>query len=247
MTQRSFPGPGHIYDLIVVGAGLSGAEAALACAQAGWDVLLVTTSLDTVCNLLGDGAVLEPPGGTLMARVHGELADERGFVSNGAYHRRAKALLEQHDGLHLLQSSVSALHVQQGRVAGVDTWEGVRRLAPRVALCVGSFLQARLTVGTLSETAGRLSEMAYDDLYDDLVARGFAFEPLTLEAGAAMGSLAYTVTCQRFADGEWERESMRLTRLGGLYAAGLCAAGYLPFEAAAREGRRLAERLFADG
>jgi tRNA U34 5-carboxymethylaminomethyl modifying enzyme MnmG/GidA len=247
MTQRRFPGSGHVYDLIVVGAGLSGAEAAWACAKAGWDVLLVTTSLDTVCNLLGDGAVLEPPGGTLMAQVHGDLADERGFVANLAYHRRAKALLEEQSGLHLLQSSASALRVDEGLASGVETWEGVARLAPRVALCVGSFLQARLRVGALSETAGRLSEMAYDDLYDDLVARGFAFEPLTLEAGAATGSLAYTVTCQRFADGEWERESLRLTRLGGLYAAGVCAAGYLPFEAAASEGKRLAERLLTEG
>lgn len=247
MTPRSFPGPGHVYDLIVVGAGLSGAEAALACAHHGWDVLLVTTSLDTVCNLVGDGAVLEPPAGTLMARLHRELADARGFVANLAYHRRAKALLEQQSGLHLLQSSVSALRVEKGRVSGVETWEGVARLAPRVALCVGSFLKARLKVGALIDTAGRLSEMAYDDLYEDLVARGFAFEELMLTADAATGSLAYTVTCQRFAEGEWERSSMRLTRLEGLYAAGLCAAGYLAFEEAAREGKRLAEVLLAEG
>ena len=240
----SFPGPGHVYDLIVVGAGISGSEAAAASARAGLDVLLVTTSLDTVYNLLGDGVTLEPPPDTLMAEVHSavvhdDVAGESGYVGNWAFHRGAKGVLETLPGLHLLQSSVSSLLVEGETVMGVSTWEGVDRLAKRVALCVGSFLEARLHVGSLVEEAGRLSEMAYDDLYENLGALGFTFEPLELEA--LFSSPPYTVRCQKFAEGEWGGSSFKLPRLKGLYGAGVCVSGYLTYEEAAAQGRALAD------
>lgn len=240
--MTSFPGRGHRYDLIVVGAGLSGSEAALACAQAGMDVLLLTTSLDTVCNLLGDGVVLQPQADTLMAALHRQLADASGYVSNWDFHCQAKYKLEHQAGIHLLQSSVASLLVADDAVQGVSTWEGVDRLAPRVALCVGSFLQARLQVGSLEEIAGRLSEMAYDDLYLDLAARGFSFESMTLQARDTDPS--YEVRCQRFQPAELQ--GYRLPRLSGLYAAGLCAAGALSYEAAAAQGRALAQHILQD-
>lgn len=239
-------GPGHVYDLIVVGGGISGSEVAYACAAAGWDTLLLTTSLDTVYNLLGDGAVLRPSANTLMAKLHAELADGQGYVGNWACHRAAKEALERQPNLHLVQSNAVALLTEAGAVRGIATWEGVDRLAPRVALCVGSFLRARLTIGSLVETAGRLSEMAYDDLYLNLQALGFAFEEVRLEARFTDGSLPYYVDCLRFAAQHWDPDTFRLPPLVGLYAAGVCAAGYLPFEAAAEQGRRLAEALIRE-
>lgn len=227
-------------DLIVVGAGLAGSEAALAAARAGLGVLLVTTSLDTVYNLVGEGATLTPPAGTLLAELYGR---EPQTLKTFDLHRRAKTVLEREPKLHLLQSSVSGLLGEAGHVTGVSTWEGVARLAPRVALCAGSFLQARLTVGTLSETSGRLSEMAYDDLYDDLAGRGFRFTDLVLTAPASRGAPPYTVACRRFSDAEWNARTLELARLSGLYAAGVCAAGDLSYEAAAEQGLRLAQVL----
>jgi tRNA U34 5-carboxymethylaminomethyl modifying enzyme MnmG/GidA len=235
MTKR-------VYDLIVVGAGISGSEAAWAASRAGLDVLLVTTSLDTAYNLLGDGVVLDPTEGTLMAKIHEGIADARGYVGNWAFHRQAKYALEHQSHIHLLQSNVSAL-LGDDTLRGVSTWEGVDRLAPRVALCVGSFLEARLKIGTLEEVAGRLSEMAYDDLYLDLAERGFAFAPQRLTATFEDGSLPYTVDYRRFADEEWDRDTFRLRRLPGLYAAGVCAAGYLTFDEAAAQGKALGEAL----
>ncbi len=226
------------HDLIIVGAGVSGSEAALACARGGLNVLLVTTSLDTVYNLVGAAAELTPPPGTLMAELCEGIPARR--VAAFELHRRAKTAVERHPNLHLLQSSVSGLLARGGHIVGVSTWEGVDRFAPRVALCAGSFLRARLTVGDLTETAGRLSEMAYDDLYDDLLARGFTFEDVRLEAPPSRGAPPYTVACRRFSGDEWDAETLALTRLPGLYAAGVCAAGDLPYEDAAVQGRALA-------
>ena len=228
------------YDLIVVGAGLTGSEAALKTARAGLDVLLVTTSLDTVYNLSA-AAELTPPAGTLLAELCGTQTQA---LETFDLHRRAKGALEREPKLHLLQSSVLGLNTQGGRVTGVSTWEGVDRTAPRVALCAGSFLRARLTLGTLTETAGRLSEMAYDDLYDNFVALGFAFGDVTLDAPESRGAPSYTVTCKRFASTEWNAGFM-LGRLQGLYAAGVCAAGYLPYEAAILQGQQLGDALLA--
>lgn len=235
---------GHVYDVLVVGAGLSGSEAAIACARGGLDVLLLTTSLDTLYLLAADGAVLEPSPGTLMRELAPALADARGYVDSWALHRAAKYALEHTPGLHLLQSSASALYTVQSRVTGVATWEGVPRSARITALCVGSFLFARLRVGELTEKAGRLSEMAYDELYEDLRARGFIFVPQRFQGQEVQGGLAYTVDCQVLAPEE-RAEGFALRRLHNLYAAGVCAAGELSYEQSAEQGRLLGEALLA--
>lgn len=241
--MSNHPGRGHKYDVAIIGAGICGTEAALACAKAGLDVLLVTTILDTCYNLVGEGAVLQPSAETFMADAVRQLADKQGFVSTWALHRAAKYALEHTPGIHFLQSSVSSLIVEGNAAKGIHTWEGVPRLAKTVALCVGSFLEARLTIGNLTENAGRLSEMSYDDLYLDLVARNFQFEVLHLKAEAVKDSLPYTVDCKVFANGEINRESFGSSRFGNFYAAGTCAFGYVTYEVAARQGISLASQL----
>lgn len=239
-AQRTFPGRDHRYDVVIVGAGLCGTETALGCAAAGLDTLLVTTSLDTLYTLFGS-AVLEAEPNTLLRNLSADLADERGLVDPWALHRGGKYALEHTPGIHLLQSSVSSLLVEKGTVAGVTTWEGVPRRGRRTALCVGSFLQARLAVGSLVDTAGRLSEMAYDDLFEDLQARGFTFVAAQREVE---GALPYSVKFQTFAPSE--RTGFRLSRLEHLYAAGLCTDASLNYEQSAGQGRHLAAALVAD-
>ncbi|MFO7545007.1 MAG: FAD-dependent oxidoreductase [Trueperaceae bacterium] len=244
MRRRTSMTPAKPHDVIVVGGGIAGSEAAMVAARAGSDVLLVTTSLDTVYATIGDTVRLNPPAGSLMAEVVPGLRNAEGRVGNWALHRAVKYALEAEPRLHLLQSTVSALLLDgQGSARGVATWEGVERFAPRVALCAGSFLHGRLSIGELTESAGRLSEMAYDELYLDLVERGCRFRTVELSADPAGGALPYVVRCRAFAASERDPASLALTRFDGVYAAGVCASGYLPFEAAAEAGLRLGRAL----
>lgn len=201
----------------------------------------MTTSLDTVYALDEEPGALAPPPGTLLYTVLAAGAGTRWDV-----HRAAKYALESEPSLHLLQSTASALIVADGAVVGVETWEGVPRRAAAVALCVGTFLQARLEIGSVVEQHGRLSEMAYDDLYRDLYERGFEFEGLQIASEAGSGSLPHVVRTLVFAAAERSSADLSLPRLARLYAAGACVArpaGPPGVVACAAEGMRLADVL----
>lgn len=241
--MRTFPGRDHVYDITVIGAGIAGSEAALAAARAGRDVLLVTTSLDSLYMLAHGQAQLDPPAGTLMAELL-EASEQSGEpVDRWTLHRRAKYALEAQSGIHLLQSSVDGLIVDEGRVIGVRTWEGVERRARVTALCVGSFLEARLEQGSLREVAGRLGEMAYDELFNDLVNHGLSFVPETFELQEATAGLPYRVSCRILASSELAEDGMTLSRLEALHAAGVCASGVQTYEESAAAGMALGVTL----
>ncbi len=233
---------GSGYGVVIVGGGVVGSEAAFACSAKGIKTLLVTTSLDSVYALGADFHCSEPPPGTLMSRLL-EGTEEDKVIDTSVLRIEAKYFLENLDNLHLLQSNVIDLMWTDTRLGGVITWEGVVRFAPRVALCVGSFLKARLSSGTVIEVAGRLSEMAYDDLYLNLVKYGYVFETTKIEFPNEPGALAHKVTFERFALDELGRDGFALKRTPGLYSAGVCVDGELSYEDAAVRGHRLGIKL----
>lgn len=232
------------HDLVIVGGGITGCEAAYATARAGLDTLLVTTSLDTLYVLAHDARELEAPPKSLLAAGMGRS----GAISARApeVRRSAKRLLEAEPRVHLLQSTASRLVVEDGVVTGVETWEGIDRRGSLVALCVGSFLGARLTVGTSEEHAGRLSEMAYDDLMDDLAGYGFEFRDEELALAGLAGALPYVVRFKVLDQSEWSAADFRLRRLGSLYAAGACV-GRFGYDTAVSDGMALGSALAASG
>lgn len=245
-------------DVLVVGAGIAGCETAWRCAAAGLAVVLVTTSLDTVYTLASAAAQLDAPADSLMERVTRDMTPGRGGTRSWDLHRAVKYTLEATTGIHVLQSTVSELLLDaDGAVVGASTWEGVDRRADATALCVGSFLRARLQTGSVTETHGRLSEMAYDDLYDHLVALGFGFVPVRFTGEPHGGSLAYVVETVALAAAERragarQPPSAALWRVPGLFAAGVCVApspergaAVVTYEEAARQGMALADELVA--
>lgn len=229
------------YRFIIVGGGLAGAELAALLALKNEPTLLLTTSLDTIYNLATTPVMLRMHDSYLAAPYLQEHGDE--VESNYQLHQSVKYRLESLEHLLVKQSTVTAVLTEDGRVSGVETWEGQTYHAPVVVLAVGSFLQARLTVGSLTEHAGRLSETAYDDLFDHLVERGFEFEPLELSVPEGEINPAYTVSAQRFSMMERMPGSFALTRVPGLYAVGNCMNGPLTYEQAVTDGATLAALL----
>lgn len=224
-------------DVIITGGGPAGCSAAWSCVRAGLEVLLITSSLDTVC--LAHGPEVELAADTCGLFTELGLS---GRLPSRELHRQVKWLLEQQPGLHLLQADVSAMLVEEGRASGVRTWEGPEFRAPLLLLCAGSFLQARLRSGELDEAAGRPGQMSYADLALDLQVHGVQLQEhaYTFElAGQPAVVESLIISQESLQDGLWLRE------LPGAAAAGYCADPELDFTAAARCGESAGSALVA--
>ncbi|WP_229838842.1 FAD-dependent oxidoreductase [Deinococcus piscis] len=222
-VPRSQPQPGHLYDVAVIGAGLAGSELALRLAGAGQDVLLVTQALDHVGNLYAP--TLAGAAFPVESRLGGLAAQLPQDADSWTFHRLLKTRLEVTDGLHLLQSTVTTLDEEEasGQIEALvrlGTWEGPALTARRAVLAVGAFLKGRLLVGDTLEDAGRLSEVAYDFLADDLARSGVYLTGSAQEAAGVQGAPPYEVRFLTLAASELD--GFRVERFSEVYALGRC-------------------------
>ena len=191
------------YDIIVVGAGHAGAEAAAAAANLGMDTLLITQNLDTICQMSCNPAM----GGVAKGQIVREIDALGGFsgivtdntmiqfrmlnLSKGPamwspraqcdkmrFSRFWRKILENTPNLSLWQDEVVAVTTENRCVTGVETKLGLTMLAKAVILTNGTFLNGRVYIGETTFSAGRIGEQPAVGLSDQLKDLGFEVEKL---------------------------------------------------------------------
>jgi len=186
------------YDVIVIGGGHAGCEAAYAASKLGCRTLLITLHLDTIGYMSCNPAVGGVGKGQLVKEldalggIMGKLTDKTGIqfrllnrskgpavqstrvqVDRQLYRLRMKEFLEKCQNIHLWQDSVEKLIIEKERVVGVETKSGVKFYSTCTVVCPGTFLNGLIHIGLVHFPGGRLGELPSISLSENLKYLGF--------------------------------------------------------------------------
>ena len=187
------------YDVVVLGAGHAGVEAALAAARMGCRTLLLSINLDTIGQMSCNPAIGGLAKGHLTREIDalggemGKATDMTGLqfrmlntkkgpsvwapraqCDKKAYQFRLKWVCERQENLDCKQGQAANLVHQDGQVIGVDTTLEVRYLAKTVVITTGTFLRGLMHIGSNQQTGGRSGEAAALGLSASLVEVGLS-------------------------------------------------------------------------
>jgi len=186
------------YEVLIVGAGHAGTEAAIMCARLGARTLVVTSNLDTIGQMSCNPAIGGIAKGTVVREVDalggvmGRAADRatiqfrmlnrskgpavwapRAQCDRTLYRRAVRELVEGFRDLDLTQGMVARLVVHGDQVGGVETTDGRRFTARAVIITAGTFLRGRIHVGTdTTIPAGRAGDQPAVDIAQHIAALG---------------------------------------------------------------------------
>ena len=185
------------YDVVIVGAGHAGCEAALASARLGMETIMFTVSVDSIalmpCNPNIGGSSkghlvreLDALGGEMGKNIdrtfiQSKMLNEskgpavhslRAQADKQDYSRHMRKTLENTEHLTIRQAEVSEIMVRDGKIRGVKTFSGAVYYAKAVILCTGTYLKARCIYGDVSNPTGPNGLQAANHLTDSLKENG---------------------------------------------------------------------------
>ena len=186
------------YDVLVVGAGHAGCEAALAAARMGCETLIVTINLDTIAKMSCNPAIGGLAKGHLVKEIDalgGEMAknidktgiqfrqlntkkgpavrSSRAQADKHAYQSEMKRVLERQPHLDIKQLLVDELLTENGKCIGILGHTQTAYFAKTVILTTGTFLKGLVHLGDVSYSAGRAGESSAEKLSDSFLSLGF--------------------------------------------------------------------------
>ena len=185
------------YDVVVVGAGHAGCEAALACARLGLETIIFTVSVESIalmpCNPNIGGSSkghlvreIDALGGEMGKNIDKTFIQSkmlnsskgpavhslRAQADKSEYSREMRKTLENTEHLTIKQAEITELLTENGRVKGVKTFSQATYYCKAVVLCTGTYLRARCIYGDVSNYTGPNGLQAANHLTDSLKANG---------------------------------------------------------------------------
>lgn len=189
------------FDVIVVGGGHAGVEAALSSARQGVKTALFTLYLDSIAMMSCNPSIGGPGKSHLVSEIDvlgGEIGRHtdkynlqlkelntskgpaaritRGQADKYWYRVKMKELVENQENLSIIQENVEEIMVEDNKICGIKTSLNIEYKAKSVVLCTGTFLKGRVVIGDVKYEAGREGEMSSEKLSDSLKANGISLE-----------------------------------------------------------------------
>lgn len=186
------------FDIVVIGAGHAGCEAALACARMGHETLLTTMNLDSLAMMPCNPSIGGTAKGHLVREVDalggemGRAIDDvfiqsrmlntrkgpavhslRAQADKREYQMRMRRAVDDCERLTLRQAEVCGIDVENGRVTGVRTTTGAQIACKAVVICAGVYLNSRIIIGECAWNGGPQGLMAANALTQNLIELGF--------------------------------------------------------------------------
>ena len=215
------------YDVVIVGAGHAGCEAALACARMGFQTLMFTVSVDSIALMPCNPNIGGSSKGHLVREVDalgGEMGKNidktfiqskmlnkskgpavhslRAQADKQAYSNEMRKTLENQDHLTIRQGEVTRLLTEENRIIGVELYSGAVYHCRAVILCTGTYLKSRCIYGDVSDYTGPNGLQAANYLTDSLKELGvemFRFKTGT-PARIAGNTIDYSKMEEQFGD-----------------------------------------------
>lgn len=187
------------YDVVVIGGGHAGCEAALAAARLGMNTAMFSISLDAIGNLPCNPSIGGTAKGHLVREIDalggemGKAADAsfiqskmlnrgkgpavhslRAQIDRTKYHTEMKKRLENQPGLFIKQAEITDIKIENGHVHSVTTATGSQYLAKAVIIATGTYLKGKILIGSYSKESGPDGMFPANALSESLVKNGIS-------------------------------------------------------------------------